>query len=264
MTCCARSTSGRRRRVAVPSTRTIRLADAATAIRVMGAAEHTGKLVLSVPDAGAAASWSHRSGLRSSAATAPTSSLAASAASGCSSRRGWPRRVAAGSCSPRRSEPIPKARRVHRRASVRPGPTSRSSAAISPKRPPRTGGSPWRPPPGFRCAVCCTQRRWSRTPPSPTSATSSSTGDWAPKVYGAWHLHNATADAATGLVLLLLIGSRPAGFPGPGRICCGQQLAGRIHTLAPRPGPARHSDRVGGVGRDRTRRVAWRKAARPR
>ena len=22
----------------------------------------------------------------------------------------------------------------------------------------------WRPPPGFRCAVCCTRRRWSRTP----------------------------------------------------------------------------------------------------
>ena len=24
---------------------------------------------------------------------------------------------------------------------------------------------PWRPPPGFRCAACCTRRRWSRTPP---------------------------------------------------------------------------------------------------
>ena len=71
------------------------LAEAATAIRVMSAAEHTGKLILDIPHTGtqqrgAAA----RSRSRSSAPTAPTSSPAAWVASGCSWPRRWPRRAA--------------------------------------------------------------------------------------------------------------------------------------------------------------------------
>ena len=60
--------------------------------------------------------------------------------------------------------------------------------------------------------------------------------DWAPKVYGAWNLHQATADAAAGLVLLVLLGGRAGGLARPGRLCRGQQLAGRVHPLAPSQG----------------------------
>ena len=72
-------------------------------------------------------------------------------------------------------------------------PTSSSSAATSPRPALRTGWWQRQPPPGFRCAACCTRRRWSRTPPWPTSPTSCIDRDWAPKVYGAWNLHQATA-----------------------------------------------------------------------
>ena len=82
------------------------LADAATAIRVIGAAEHTGKLVLDIPHSGQSrVAGAAGSRLRSSGPTAPTSSPAAWAASGCSSPRRWPRPAAAGSCStPARSQ----------------------------------------------------------------------------------------------------------------------------------------------------------------
>ena len=36
--------------------------------------------------------------------------------------------------------------------------------------------------------------------------------DWAPKVYGAWNLHQRHGQPATGLVLLVLLGGRPAGL----------------------------------------------------
>ena len=79
--------------------------------------------------------------------------------------------------------------------------------------------------------------------------------DWAPKVYGAWNLHQATALTAAGLVLLVLLGGRSTGLAGSGRLRGGQQLAGRLHPLAARPGPAGHRDRVGRLGRDRPRRT---------
>ena len=40
--------------------------------------------------------------------------------------------------------------------------------------------------------------------------------DWAPKVYGAWNLHQATARQPLGLVLLVLLGGRLVGSPGQG------------------------------------------------
>ncbi len=75
--------------------------------------------------------------------------------------------------------------------------------------------------------------------------------DWAPKVYGAWHLHEATEGATAGLVLLVLVGSGHGGFARSGRVRRGQQLAGLVHALAPRAGPAGQRRRVGCVGRDR-------------
>ena len=60
---------------------------------------------------------------------------------------------------------------------------------------------------------------------------------------------------ATGLVLLVLLGGRPGGLARSGRVRRGQQLAGRLHPLAPSPGPSGHRDRVGGMGRDRPRQA---------
>ncbi len=80
--------------------------------------------------------------------------------------------------------------------------------------------------------------------------------DWAPKAYGAWHLHEALqtgSRAAVGLVLHVLLGGGAGGFTGSGCLFRGQQLAGRVHPLAPGPGPAGHLDRLGRLGRDRPR-----------
>ena len=83
--------------------------------------------------------------------------------------------------------------------------------------------------------------------------------DWAPKVYGAWNLHQATAGPAAGLVLLVLLGGCAGRLAGSGCLRRGQQLAGRLHPLAPRSGPAGDRDRLGRVGRDRPRHGAGRK-----
>ena len=56
---------------------------------------------------------------------------------------------------------------------------------------------------------------------------------------------------AAGLVLFVLLGGRPAGLAGSGRLRRGQQLAGRLHSLAAGSGPSGHRDRLGRLGRDR-------------
>ena len=77
------------------------LAEAATAIRVMSAAEHTGKLILDVPHTGTSSVVLPPDQVRPSGPTAPMSSPAASAASVCSSPRRWPWPVPDASCSAR-------------------------------------------------------------------------------------------------------------------------------------------------------------------
>ena len=72
--------------------------------------------------------------------------------------------------------------------------------------------------------------------------------DWAPKVYGAWNLHQATAQSAAGLVLLVLLGGRAGRLARPRRVRRGQQLAGRLQPLAPRSGPPRHMRSRGARG----------------
>ena len=88
--------------------------------------------------------------------------------------------------------------------------------------------------------------------------------DWAPKVYGAWNLHQADGRPAAGLVLLVLLGGRAGGLAGPGRLRGGQQLAGRLHPLAPRPGPSGHRDRLGSVGARSGRATAFAEERRRR
>ncbi len=74
------------------------LAEAATAIRVMSAAEHTGKLMLSVPQTGQSVVPCRPIGLDRSGVTAPTSSPEALVAWVYSSLPSWPRRAADVSC----------------------------------------------------------------------------------------------------------------------------------------------------------------------
>ncbi len=79
---------------------------------------------------------------------------------------------------------------------------------------------------------------------------------WAPKVYGAWNMHVACRSGGwptAGLVLLVLVGRGTGGLAGPGRVRSGQQLARRVRPLASRPGASERRDRVGGVGAGRPR-----------
>ena len=178
----------------VPEHTAYPLAEAATAIRVMSAAEHTGKLILSMPR-----EWAQQRG------------GAAESGAGLPQRRrlhrhrwrGWSRAV------PRRRDGrrglwADRADRAFATQSPgaeddcaafgRPEPTSTWSAATSPNPPPRRAWSTRPPPPGFRCAVSCMPRPWS-TDATLTNITDELIDrDWAPKVYGAWHLHQATAE----------------------------------------------------------------------
>ena len=58
---------------------------------------------------------------------------------------------------------------------------------------------------------------------------------------------------AVGLVLLVLLGGRAGGLARAGCLRRGQQLAGRLHPVAPDSGPPGHGDRLGRLGRNRAR-----------
>ncbi|BCI88876.1 hypothetical protein NIIDMKKI_40820 [Mycobacterium kansasii] len=139
------------------------LADAATAIRVMGAADHTGKLILDIPRAGSSSvvlppqqvpvfrgdgSYIITGGLgglglflAEKMATAGAGRIVLSSRS-APSQRPW-----------RQSN-----------SSARSDPMSWWSAPISPRPAPRSGWWPMPRPPDSRCAVCSTRLPWSRTP----------------------------------------------------------------------------------------------------
>ena len=202
--------------------------------------------MLDVPHAGAAPrGGAARAGAGLPRTTAPTSSPAVWAASGCSSPRRWPQAGCGRIVLSSRSQPTPKALEtieLMRRDRV---PTSWWSAATSPNPAPRerlvaaatATGLPLR---GVLHAAAVFE---DATLANITEELIDR--DWAPKVHGAWNLHQATAESAAGLVLLVLLGGRAGGLARAGRVRRGQQLAGRIHPLAPHPGPARHRDRVG-------------------
>ena len=141
------------------------LAEAATAIRVMSAAEHTGKLILDIPHTGRSSVVlppEQVQVFRGDGAYIITGGLGGlglflaekMAAAGCG-------RIVLTSRSAAES-----ARRWRQSSSSgRSDPTSWWNAATSPRPALPTGWFQWPPPPGFRCAVCCTRRPWSRTPP---------------------------------------------------------------------------------------------------
>ena len=238
----------------LPETTHYPLADAATAIRVMGAAEHTGKLVLDVP-----------------ARRAQQRGGAAGAGSGLPPRRRLhhhrrPRRPRAvprredgrGGLRPDRAHlPLPAdpqgagGHRAHPRDRA---PTSRWSAATSPNPERRARWWRWRPPPGFRCAACCTRRRWSRTPRWPTSPTSSSTATGRRR-------STAHGTCTTPRPRSRWTGSarsprRPRWWARPGQgayAAANSWLDAFTHWRRAQGLPA-DRDRVGSVGRDRPRR----------
>ena len=241
------------------------LAEAATAIRVMSAAEHTGKLVLDIPHAG-----------RSSVVLPPEQApvFRRDGAYIITGGLGWPwavprredgqRRAAGRIVLTSRSQPNPEGAGDNRAASARSAPTSWWSAATSPSASTAerlvaaatATGLPLR---GVLHAAAVVE---DATLPNITDELIDR--DWAPKVYGAWHLHRGHRRPAAGLVLLVLLGSRPGGLAWSGRIRRGQQLAGRLHPVAPGSGPAGHRDRMGRMGRDRRAPRRWQKAAAPR
>ncbi len=148
------------------------LAEAATAIRVMSGAEHTGKLVLSVTRSGesrAVVPPKQTRVFRGDGAYIVTGGLGGlglflateMAKAGCG-------RIVLTAWSTR----LPKRGRRSSGSVSPPGPTLSRSAATSPRLTPPPGWWPRPRPPGFRCAGFCTPRRWSKTPRWPTSPTS--------------------------------------------------------------------------------------------
>ena len=75
--------------------------------------------------------------------------------------------------------------------------------------------------------------------------------DWAPKVYGAWHLHRATATQPLDWFCSFSSAAALIGSPGQGACRRCQQLARRLHSVAACAGSAGHDGRLGGMGRDR-------------
>ena len=81
--------------------------------------------------------------------------------------------------------------------------------------------------------------------------------DWAPKVHGAWHLHRATVDQPLDWFCSFSSVGGAVRFARPGRVRRGQQLAGRVHCVAACPGrcpppqsPGAHGIEIGrGAGR---------------
>ena len=232
------------------------LADAATAIRVMSGAQHTGKLVLDIPRAGQqprGGAAGSRSG--SSAATAPTSSPAAWAAWGCSSPRRWPRRGCGRIVLSSRSQPTLKAletieliRAIGADIVVECGDIAEPGTAQRLVATATATGLPVR---GVLHAAAVVEDA------TLTNITDELIErDWAPKVYGAWNLAHRHRRPAVGLVLLVLLGGRAGGLARAGRLRRGQQLAGCLHPLAAGSGPSGHRDRLGRLGRDRARHRA--------
>ena len=192
------------------------LGDAATAIRVMGARRAHRQAGARRPARRAQpAWWCRRSRLRPSGPTAPTSSPAVSVASGCSSPRRWPRPAVAGSCSaPARSRAPRRWRRSS--SSARPGAdievecgdiaepdtAERLVAAAT------ATGLPLR---GVLHAAAVVE---DATLANITDELIDR--DWAPKVYGAWNLHQATADQPLDWFCSFSSAAALVGSPGQG------------------------------------------------
>ncbi len=247
----------------------------------MGAAEHTGKLVLTAPHEG-----------RRPCGRAAGAGAVPFRADGCVHRHRWSRRAG---LVPRREDGGGRLRpdRAQRSFRAHGGGTGghRADAAAGHRGRGRAAATSPRPTTAHRLVAAATAtglplRGVLHAAAVVEDATLTNITDelidrdWAPKVRRRVAPARGHRGAAAGLVLLVLLGGGPGGLAGPGRLRRGQQLARRVHPLAPGPGAARDRDRVGRVGeigrgqamaemtrqRDRSRRgcVRLRGAAAPR
>ena len=220
----------------------------------MSAAEHTGKLVLRIPQRapdrrGRAAD----PGPGLPQATAPTSSPAGWAASGCSWPRRWPRQDAARIVLTSRSQPNPQAQKTidrlrsngadivgRVRQHRRPGHRSRLVAAAT------ATGLPLR---GVLHAAAVVD---DATLGNITDELIDR--DWAPKVYGAWHLHQATAGQPLDWFCSFSSAAALLGSPGQGAYAAANSWLDAFTAWRRSQGLPGHRDRLGRMGSDRPRR----------
>lgn len=244
----------------VPQTTHYPIHDAAVAIRLVGGAGHTGKVVLDVPRTGEGVAVVPPNRSARPGPTAPISSPVVWAASACSLPASWRRRAADASCS------TP----VRRPARTPPGSSSGSAppvlisrwnavTSLMPQRPTEW----WRwPPPGLAGA-----RRAARG----GGGRGRYVGQCHRRTYrpllgaeGTRRVEHSSGHrrAATGVVLLVLLGRGLGGLAGSRRICGGQQLVGRFCPLAAGAGPSGYLNRLGSMGRDWPRYRAGRRHRR--
>ena len=76
---------------------------------------------------------------------------------------------------------------------------------------------------------------------------------WAPKVYGAWNLHRATVDQPLDWFCSFSSATASGGLARAGGLRRGQQLVGHLHPMASSPTPASDRDRLGCMGPARAR-----------
>ena len=166
------------------------LAEAATAIRVMSAAEHTGKLILDIPHAG-----------RSSVVLPPEQAqvfrrdgsyiiTGGLGGLGLFLAEKMATAGAGASCSPRARNP-PKRRWKPSNSSAPSAPTWWWSAATSPRPVPRRSWSPRQPPRALPLRGVLHAAAVVEDATLANITDELIERDWAPKVYGAWHLHEA-------------------------------------------------------------------------
>ena len=241
-----------------PETTHYPLADAATAIRVMGAAEHTGKLLLSVPKVGHSnvvvppeqAKVFRRDG--SYIITGGLGGLGLFLASkmagaGCG-------RIVLNSRSEPKAEALAEIARM--RAAGTEVEVVSGDIALSETVDRLVAVATATGLAGARCAARRRGRRGRHPDQYQRRADRSGLGSEGLRRLAPAPGHHGTA---AGLVLLVLLGGRPDGLAGTGRLRRGQQLAGRVHPLAPFAGAARHRGRVGGMGRDRRGQASGRR-----
>ena len=193
------------------------LADAATAIRVMSAAQHTGKLVLDIPRTGSSrVVGAAGSKFRSSAMTAAYVITGGLGGLGLFlAEKMADGRLRADRA--RRRAPSPTSRRWRRsNSSARSAPTSWWNAATSPSPRPRprlvaTATATGLPVRGVLHAAAVVEDA------TLTNITDELIErDWAPKVYGAWNLHAATADQPLDWFCSFSSAAALVGSPGQG------------------------------------------------
>ena len=84
--------------------------------------------------------------------------------------------------------------------------------------------------------------------------------DWAPKVYGAWYLHQATVKQPLDWFCSFSSAAALVGSPGQGAYAAANSWLDAFTHWRRAQGLPATRDRVGGVGRDRARRRAWQTA----